>query len=86
MKRPKRSQQRLQRSKKVILMAIISKREIAGMDKEALKKKLAEIETEIAQNMGAIQSSGKPNNNKFRELKKLRASIKLALGKKGIKV
>ena len=67
-------------------MAIISKREIAGMDKEALKKKLAEIEVEIAQNMGAIQSTGKPNNGKYRELKKLRASIKLSLSKKGEKV
>jgi len=67
-------------------MAIISKREIAGMDKEALKKKLSEIETEIAQNMGAIQSTGKPNNGKYRELKKLRASIKLSLSKKGEKV
>lgn len=67
-------------------MAIISKREIAGMDKEALKKKLAEIESEIALNMGAIRSSGKPSNGKYRELKKLRASIKLALGKKGEKV
>ena len=65
---------------------IISKREIAGMDKEALKKKLSEIETEIAQNMGAIQSTGKPNNGKYRELKKLRASIKLSLSKKGEKV
>ncbi|MFA6330120.1 MAG: hypothetical protein WCX64_05570 [Candidatus Micrarchaeia archaeon] len=67
-------------------MAIITKREIAGMDKEALKKKLAETETEIALNMGAISSTGKPNNGKFRELKKLRASIKLALSKKGEKV
>jgi ribosomal protein L29 len=64
-------------------MAIISKREIAGMDKEALKKKLAETETEIALNMGAIKNTGKPTNNKFRELKKLRASIKLSLSKKG---
>jgi ribosomal protein L29 len=67
-------------------MAIISKREIAGMDKEALKKKLAEIESEIAQNMGAIRSAAKPTNNKFRELKKLRATIKLSLSKKGEKV
>jgi len=67
-------------------MAIITKREIAGMDKEALKKKLSEIESEIALNMGAIHSAGKPNNGKYRELKKVRASIKLALSKKGEKV
>jgi hypothetical protein len=67
-------------------MSILTKREISGMDKGALTKKLAEVETEIALNMGAIRNTGKPNNNKFRELKKLRASIKLALGKKGVKV
>ncbi|MFA5246418.1 MAG: hypothetical protein WC408_00825 [Candidatus Micrarchaeia archaeon] len=67
-------------------MAILSKSEIASMDKAALEKKLAEVDVEIAQNTGAIRNTGKPNNNKFRELKKLRASIKLALGKKGIKV
>jgi len=67
-------------------MVIISKREIASMDRETLKKKLAETEAEVAQNMGAIRNTGKPNNNKFRELKKLRASIKLALSKKGVKV
>jgi hypothetical protein len=67
-------------------MAILTKREIAGMDKVALQKKLAEVEAEIALNTGAIRNTGKPTNNKFRELKKLRASIKLSLSKKGVKV
>ena len=67
-------------------MALIKKDELNAMDAEALKKKLSEIEVEIALNMGAIRTAGKPSNNKFRELKRTRAQIKFLLSKKGIRL
>ena len=56
-------------------MAIIKKDELRSMDKASLQKKLDEITVEINLNLGAIKTSGKPSNNKFRELRKLRSSI-----------
>jgi ribosomal protein L29 len=61
-------------------MAILKKSELRAMDGASLRKKLSEVEAEINSNRGAIRSSGKPNNSKFRELRRLRASILTRLG------
>ena len=57
-------------------MAIMKKNELKAMDAAALQKKLEELEAEIFSGMGAIRSTGKPSNPKYREIKRLRATIK----------
>lgn len=66
-------------------MAIMRKDEIAAMDANALSKKLEELQKEINSNKGAIRTTGKPANAKYRELKKTVAAIKTALTKKAEK-
>ncbi|MFA6048941.1 MAG: 50S ribosomal protein L29 [Candidatus Micrarchaeia archaeon] len=67
-------------------MAIIKKSDLAAMDANALAQKENELELEIRREKGAIATAGKPSNSgKFREMKRLRATIKMLLSKKAAK-
>jgi len=55
--------------------------ELKEMKKDELVKKLEEIETELKNENAAKSTSGKPTNvGKYREMKNVRARLKMLLG------
>ena len=64
-------------------MAIIKKTDLVAMDANALSQKETELELEIRREKGAIATAGKPSNpGKYREMRRLRARIKMILSKR----
>ena len=67
-------------------MAIVKKKDLKAMPPAELKGKLKDAEVEIAAELSAMKSSGRPANaGRFREAKRLRARILTLLTLKGEK-
>ncbi|MEK6924228.1 MAG: 50S ribosomal protein L29 [Candidatus Micrarchaeota archaeon] len=64
-------------------MAIIRKKELAGMNPDELRKRKEQLETEVHSERGAIATHGKPNNaGRYKEMRRTIARINTLLAKK----
>ncbi len=64
-------------------MALVKKKDLWRMNPGELKAKLAEAEAEVAAELSAMKSSGRPSNaGRFREAKRLKARILTLLTQK----
>lgn len=67
-------------------MAIVRKKDLKAMAPGDLKSKLKDMESEIAAELSAMKSSGRPANaGRLREAKRLRSRILTLLTQKGEK-
>lgn len=67
-------------------MAIIRKKELAGMTPEQMRSKLVEVETELYREIGTIRNGGRAQSpGRIKELKRTVARLKTLLAKKAEK-